>query len=56
MAAKRCEACGRMQYSVERLALLVEGQVRVERDLCAACRTEAIDALIELRPMWSMAR
>lgn len=48
-AATRCHGCERMRYDVERVALLVEGQPRAERDLCAACRTNAIDGFLVAR-------
>lgn len=44
--AEQCDCCRRLRYDVEKVALLVEGQVRVERDLCAACRMDAIDTFI----------
>lgn len=45
--AKRCDGCHRMTYGVERVALLVAMQLRAERDLCAACRTNALDGFLQ---------
>jgi hypothetical protein len=49
--AQRCDSCERMLYNVERVALLVEGQLRVERELCAPCRGRAIDLFVALRDL-----
>lgn len=44
--ATRCDGCERMRYDTERVGLLVAGQIRAERDLCAACRSVAIDVFL----------
>ena len=41
--ARRCDGCERVTYNVESVALLAGGKLRVERRLCPACRTNAID-------------
>jgi hypothetical protein len=43
MDARRCSGCERMTYDCQSVALLVAGELRVQRDLCAACRCNAID-------------
>lgn len=44
--AERCDGCKRMRYDVERVGLLVEGQMRAERELCSPCRVAAIDGFL----------
>lgn len=44
--AAKCDGCARIRYDVQSVALLVEGALRAERDLCAACRTNAIDGFL----------
>jgi hypothetical protein len=43
MDARRCAGCERMTYDCQNVALLVQGQLRLQRELCAACRSNAID-------------
>lgn len=45
--ALRCDGCLRMVSFVERVALMVAGRSAVERDLCAACRSEAMDGFLK---------
>lgn len=45
--AHRCDGCLRMRYDVRRTALFLNGVSAAERDLCAACRSEAIDGFLQ---------
>jgi hypothetical protein len=50
--SKTCDGCGRMLVGVRRVALMVEAHARVELDLCGACVTDAVDALLATRYSW----
>jgi hypothetical protein len=41
-----------MLVGVRRVALLVEAHSRVELDLCGACVTDAVDALLKTDYTW----
>ena len=45
--AVRCDGCLRMRYDVIRTAVFVSGVSAIERDLCAACRSEALDGFLQ---------
>jgi hypothetical protein len=36
-----------MIYDVERVGLFISGACRIERELCPACRTNALDGFLQ---------
>lgn len=46
--AERCDGCATITTDRKTVSLLVEGNLRAERDLCAACRAVTIDGFLTL--------